>query len=88
MLPKAQHLPAQYLANLGFQPTGAQQRVANEIAYDLSQHEPMMRLVQGDVGAGKTVVAALAALQARSSPSSTTLPSSAGSNRWASKSPG
>ncbi|QXI47803.1 MULTISPECIES: ATP-dependent DNA helicase RecG [Pseudomonas] len=64
VLPKAQRLQAQYLANLGFQPTGAQRRVANEIAYDLSQHEPMMRLVQGDVGAGKTVVAALAALQA------------------------
>ncbi|MFK2911777.1 ATP-dependent DNA helicase RecG [Pseudomonas sp. 3HC3] len=64
VLPKATHLQAQYLANLGFQPTGAQQRVANEITYDLSQHEPMMRLVQGDVGAGKTVVAALAALQA------------------------
>ena len=64
VLPRAQRLQAQYLANLGFQPTNAQQRVANEIAYDLSQHEPMMRLVQGDVGAGKTVVAALAALQA------------------------
>lgn len=64
VLPKATRLQAQYLANLGFQPTGAQQRVANEIAYDLSQHAPMMRLVQGDVGAGKTVVAALAALQA------------------------
>lgn len=64
VLPKAQRLQAQYLTNLGFQPTGAQQRVANEIAYDLSQQEPMMRLVQGDVGAGKTVVAALAALQA------------------------
>ncbi|GLO45990.1 ATP-dependent DNA helicase RecG [Pseudomonas putida] len=64
VLPRAKRLQAQYLANLGFQPTGAQQRVANEIAYDLSQHEPMMRLVQGDVGAGKTVVAALAALQA------------------------
>ena len=63
-LPKAQRLPAQYLANLGFAPTGAQQRVGAEIAYDLSQHEPMLRLVQGDVGAGKTVVAALAALQA------------------------
>lgn len=63
-LPKASRLPAQYLANLGFSPTGAQQRVGNEIAYDLSQPEPMMRLVQGDVGAGKTVVAALAALQA------------------------
>ncbi|MFJ4344899.1 ATP-dependent DNA helicase RecG [Pseudomonas sp. NPDC089401] len=64
VLPKAKRLQAQYLANLGFKPTGAQQRVANEIAYDLSQHEPMLRLVQGDVGAGKTVVAALAALQA------------------------
>ncbi|WP_434518305.1 ATP-dependent DNA helicase RecG [Pseudomonas sp. NFX1] len=64
VLPKASRLPAQYLANLGFKPTGAQQRVANEIAYDLAQAEPMMRLVQGDVGAGKTVVAALAALQA------------------------
>ncbi|NIF27944.1 ATP-dependent DNA helicase RecG [Pantoea sp. Tr-811] len=64
VLPKAQRLQTQYLANLGFKPTGAQQRVASEIAYDLSQHEPMLRLVQGDVGAGKTVVAALAALQA------------------------
>jgi len=63
-LPKAKRLPAQYLANLGFKPTGAQQRVGKEIAYDLSQREPMLRLVQGDVGAGKTVVAALAALQA------------------------
>ncbi|HEN8710030.1 MULTISPECIES: ATP-dependent DNA helicase RecG [Pseudomonas] len=64
VLPKAKRLQLQYLANLGFKPTGAQQRVADEIAYDLSQAEPMMRLVQGDVGAGKTVVAALAALQA------------------------
>ncbi|MDE1168676.1 MAG: ATP-dependent DNA helicase RecG [Pseudomonas sp.] len=63
-LPPAKRLPAQYLKNLGFAPTGAQQRVGKEIAYDLNQHEPMLRLVQGDVGAGKTVVAALAALQA------------------------
>lgn len=63
-LPPATDLPRRYLANLGFQPTGAQQRVAAEIAYDLAQPEPMLRLVQGDVGAGKTVVAALAALQA------------------------
>ena len=63
-LPPAQTLPQQYLANLGFTPTGAQQRVGAEIAYDLSQSEPMLRLVQGDVGAGKTVVAAFAALQA------------------------
>lgn len=63
-LPPAKDLPRRYLANLGFQPTGAQQRVAAEITYDLAQPEPMLRLVQGDVGAGKTVVAALAALQA------------------------
>ncbi|KAB0547163.1 ATP-dependent DNA helicase RecG [Pseudomonas argentinensis] len=63
-LPAAQKLPRQFLDNLGFTPTGAQQRVGAEIAYDLSQHEPMLRLVQGDVGAGKTVVAAFAALQA------------------------
>lgn len=63
-LPAARELPSRYLQNLGFQPTGAQQRVGAEIAYDLAQDEPMLRLVQGDVGAGKTVVAALAALQA------------------------
>jgi ATP-dependent DNA helicase RecG len=63
-LPVAKRLPKQFLANLGFPPTGAQQRVGKEIAYDLSQQEPMLRLIQGDVGAGKTVVAALAALQA------------------------
>jgi ATP-dependent DNA helicase RecG len=63
-LPPAKRLPKKFLANLGFPPTGAQQRVGNEIAYDLSQQEPMLRLIQGDVGAGKTVVAALAALQA------------------------
>ena len=63
-LPLAKRLPQLFLHNLGFQPTGAQQRVGAEIAYDLSQDEPMLRLVQGDVGAGKTVVAALAALQA------------------------
>ncbi|CAI3790402.1 ATP-dependent DNA helicase RecG [Pseudomonas sp. MM227] len=63
-LPLAKDLPGRYLHNLGFAPTGAQRRVGAEIAYDLSQPEPMLRLVQGDVGAGKTVVAALAALQA------------------------
>ncbi|UTW09808.1 ATP-dependent DNA helicase RecG [Pseudomonas benzenivorans] len=63
-LPIAKRLPQQFLSNLGFPPTGAQQRVGAEIAYDLSQDEPMLRLVQGDVGAGKTVVAAFAALQA------------------------
>lgn len=63
-LAQATRLPAQFLKGLGFAPTGAQQRVAAEIAWDLQQPAPMLRLVQGDVGAGKTVVAALAALQA------------------------
>ena len=53
-----------FLASLPFKPTGAQQRVVAEIGKDLEQPHPMMRLVQGDVGSGKTLVAALAALQA------------------------
>lgn len=55
-------IPA-YLKALPFIPTKAQQRVFQEISYDLSLPIPMLRLVQGDVGAGKTVVAALSALQ-------------------------
>jgi ATP-dependent DNA helicase RecG len=53
-----------YLAQLPFPLTDAQQRVYRELAADLKQPAPMQRLVQGDVGSGKTVVAALAALQA------------------------
>lgn len=49
---------------LPFRLTDAQQRVLDEISTDLDQPRPMLRLVQGDVGSGKTVVAALAALQA------------------------
>lgn len=49
---------------LPFTLTAAQQRVTQEISDDLQQQHPMMRLIQGDVGSGKTVVAALAALQA------------------------
>ncbi|MCT7359084.1 ATP-dependent DNA helicase RecG [Thalassolituus pacificus] len=49
------------LQQLPFTPTGAQQRVVNEIEQDLTQPYPMLRLVQGDVGSGKTLVAALAA---------------------------
>jgi len=52
------------LAALPFKLTAAQQRVVSEISGDLKQQHPMMRLVQGDVGSGKTVVAALAAIQA------------------------
>ena len=53
-----------FLAQLPFTLTGAQQRVASEIGADISQPIPMLRLIQGDVGSGKTVVAALAAVQA------------------------
>ena len=49
------------LAALPFALTGAQQRVVAEIGADLARHQPMHRLLQGDVGSGKTVVAALAA---------------------------
>ncbi|SDI72946.1 ATP-dependent DNA helicase RecG [Propionivibrio dicarboxylicus] len=52
------------LANLPFALTTAQQRVLAEIADDLAQPYPMQRLLQGDVGSGKTIVAALAACQA------------------------
>jgi ATP-dependent DNA helicase RecG len=51
-------------ANLPFKLTGAQQRVAAEIDLDLSRDRPMLRLIQGDVGCGKTVIAALAAARA------------------------
>lgn len=59
-----QKLTTQFLERLPFTLTSAQQRVAREISDDLLQSVPMLRLVQGDVGSGKTVVAALAVLQA------------------------
>ncbi|HET7662188.1 MAG TPA: DEAD/DEAH box helicase, partial [Rhodanobacteraceae bacterium] len=57
-------LKQRFLDALPFHLTGAQQRVATEVARDMAGNEPMLRLVQGDVGSGKTVVAALAALAA------------------------
>jgi len=57
-------LKNQLLASLPFKPTGAQARVVSEIEHDMALDIPMMRLVQGDVGSGKTLVAALAALRA------------------------
>ena len=52
------------LASLPFEMTGAQKRVSKEIITDLKQNKPMLRLVQGDVGAGKTLVAGVAACHA------------------------
>jgi ATP-dependent DNA helicase RecG len=57
-------LLAAFYAALPFRLTGAQQRVVSQLLHDLAQSHPMMRLVQGDVGSGKTVVAAAAAIQA------------------------
>ncbi|MGR5147529.1 ATP-dependent DNA helicase RecG [Photobacterium alginatilyticum] len=57
-------LKTRLLDSLPFSPTGAQQRVVADIETDLAKPHPMMRLVQGDVGSGKTLVAALAALRA------------------------
>ena len=57
-------LKQRFLESLPFQPTNAQKRVTEDVERDLAQPSPMMRLVQGDVGSGKTLVAALAALTA------------------------
>ena len=63
-LPQAQGLGRQLLSNLGFHLTQAQARVASEVLTDLERPLPMLRLVQGDVGSGKTVIAAFAAIRA------------------------
>jgi ATP-dependent DNA helicase RecG len=63
-LPQAAHLGRALLKNLGFRLTGAQRRVTTEVLEDLSRDRPMLRLVQGDVGSGKTVIAAFAAIRA------------------------
>ena len=57
-------LAGKLLETIGFPLTKAQQRVAAEIKADLAASSPMLRLVQGDVGSGKTIVAAIAALTA------------------------
>ncbi|MFQ3257722.1 MULTISPECIES: ATP-dependent DNA helicase RecG [Pseudoalteromonas] len=57
-------LESQFLEQLPFAPTNAQSRVVAEIKGDMQHAYPMMRLVQGDVGSGKTLVAALSALTA------------------------
>jgi len=53
-----------FMKSLPWRLTGAQQRVSSEVLADLSRPHPMMRLIQGDVGSGKTVVAAIACLKA------------------------
>lgn len=63
-LPDKKELTKKLLRSLTFNLTSAQERTFSEISQDLSKGYPMQRLLQGDVGSGKTVVAALAALQA------------------------
>ena len=63
-LPRRQGLGRELLRNLGFRLTGAQRRVVSEVLSDLEGPTPMIRLLQGDVGSGKTVVAAFAAIRA------------------------
>lgn len=58
---KSTVLVQQLLAGLSFDLTNAQKKVSKDILQDLKQSKPMLRLIQGDVGAGKTVVAAVAA---------------------------
>lgn len=62
-LSRQSDLIKQFIQDLPFQLTAAQLRVADDIFHDLSLDHPMLRLVQGDVGSGKTVVAALGILQ-------------------------
>jgi len=63
-LAAASNLQARFLTQLPFSLTQAQRRVLEEIGRDLERDIPMLRLVQGDVGSGKTVVAAMAVLNA------------------------
>ncbi|HRO02924.1 MAG TPA: ATP-dependent DNA helicase RecG, partial [Terricaulis sp.] len=57
-------LAAKMLASLAYRPTGAQTRATEEILADMAEPAPMLRLLQGDVGSGKTLVAALAMARA------------------------
>lgn len=60
----SQYLTLKMIGNLPFNLTRSQQKVVAEISHDLTQPHPMQRLLQGDVGSGKTIVACMAALQA------------------------
>ena len=57
-------LPARFIDSLPFQLTDGQRQVINDIGVDMAQDQPMQRLLQGEVGSGKTVVALAAMLQA------------------------
>ena len=63
-LPRAQQLGRVLLKRLGFELTGAQRRVTREVLLGLERTTPMLRLIQGDVGSGKTIIAAFAAIRA------------------------
>lgn len=63
-LPQSAGLGRTLLGNLGFHLTQAQARVVREVLTDLERPIPMLRLVQGDVGSGKTIIAAFAAIRA------------------------
>ena len=63
-LPRSIALGKKLLAQLGFSLTLAQARVTKEILLDLEKPYPMLRLLQGDVGSGKTIIAAFAAIRA------------------------
>ncbi|MBA2648099.1 MAG: ATP-dependent DNA helicase RecG [Legionella sp.] len=62
-IPSNEEACSRFLSTLPFALTNAQQRVVGEIHEDLNQTKPMLRLLQGDVGSGKTIIAAMAALQ-------------------------
>ena len=63
-IPIAEERIAELIASLPYKPTGAQSRAAEQIAEDMASPSPMRRMLQGDVGAGKTLVGAMAAVQA------------------------
>ena len=63
-LPQADSLPETFIAELPFQPTAAQRRACREVAQDMARPFPMHRLLEGEVGSGKTVVALYACLLA------------------------
>ena len=65
--------PEEFFSLLPFEPTGAQRRAMEEVAADLSSGRPMNRLIQGDVGSGKTAVAAFAAWLTHSAGAQTAL---------------